>query len=305
MPAIPTTMRKEIEVTAEESENGLAIKTVLSKSVGLSRREISRLKFTHGLLLNGKEARVTETVHTGDVMTLIFPEKDTPHALRILGKPDILYEDEDIVLVNKPAGMVCHPSHEHLHDDMGSLLQSYYGDGFTIRAVGRLDMDVSGVMCYAKNQPTAARLTKQRSQEILHKTYLAVAEGVFEKKQDRITYSLSRVEGMRSRQVREDGKPCITDYEVLKQGEDRALVKISIITGRTHQIRAGMSHIGHPLCGDALYGGSPVYIDRPALHCAYLDLVQPFTKQRIHVEAPLPEDFEKAAGFAEWTGHTI
>ena len=286
-------MRKEIEVTIEEKENGLAVKTVLSESVGLSRREISRLKFTNGLLKNNEPCRVTEPVQTGDVLTLIFPEKDTPHALRLIGKPDILYEDEDLVIVNKPAGMVCHPSHEHRHDDMGSLLQSYYGDSFTIRAIGRLDMDVSGVMVYAKNQPTAARLSRERQQEILHKQYLAIAEGIFAKKKGTLRYGLERVPGKRDRQISSKGKECITDYEVLREYETCSLLRISIRTGRTHQIRAGMASVDHPLCGDELYGGHTDLIDRPALHCACLDLVSPFSKKPVHVEAPLPDDMER------------
>lgn len=286
-------MRKEIEVTIEEKENGLAVKTVLSESVGLSRREISRLKFTNGLLKNNEPCRVTEPVQTGDVLTLIFPEKDTPHALRLIGKPDILYEDEDLVIVNKPAGMVCHPSHEHQHDDMGSLLQSYYGDSFTIRAIGRLDMDVSGVMVYAKNQPTAARLSRERQQEILHKQYLAIAEGIFAKKKGTLRYGLERVPGKRDRQISSKGKECITDYEVLREYETCSLLRISIRTGRTHQIRAGMASVDHPLCGDELYGGHTDLIDRPALHCACLDLVSPFSKKPVHVEAPLPDDMER------------
>ena len=104
-------MRKTIEFNIESSQDGLLIKTVLSKQMGLSRREISRLKFAHGILINQQEARVTQPVHTGDLVTLIFPEKDTPHAIRLMNRPDILYEDEDIVIVNKPSGMVCHPSH--------------------------------------------------------------------------------------------------------------------------------------------------------------------------------------------------
>ena len=154
------TMRKTIEIEIESIENGLALKAVLSKEVGLSRREISRLKFAHGLFINGQEARVTQPVYTGDQVTLIFPEKDTPHALRLLQKPDILYEDDDIVIVNKPAGMVCHPSHEHLDDDMGTLLQNYYGEDFTIRAVGRLDKDSEGLILMTNQEDIVNKMMR-------------------------------------------------------------------------------------------------------------------------------------------------
>lgn len=285
-------MNKTIEVIIEEKENSLPIKAVLSKSVGLSRREVSRLKFSHGLLLNGKECRVTETVHTGDVITLNFMDKDQAHALILSGKPEILYEDEDLVIVNKPAGMVCHPTHEHLNDDMGTLLQNYYDNGFTIRAIGRLDKEVSGVMCYAKSQIAASRLSKERNELKLHKIYHAIVEGHLDNKQGTLRYALDKVDGSKQRKITSYGKECITDYKVLKEFDEYSLVEISIITGRTHQIRAGMASIGHPLCGDTLYGGSDKNIERVALHCYSLDLIQPFTKKEIHVEIHEPQDME-------------
>lgn len=283
-------MNKTIEITIEKKEDSLPLKAVLSKSVGLSRREISRLKFNQGLLLNGETCRVTQILHTGDVITLIFPEKDLPHALRIVGKPEILYEDEDIVIVNKPSGMVCHPSREHQYDDMGTLLQNYYGTGFTIRAIGRLDKDVSGIMVYAKNQPTAARLSKQRQQEQLHKVYHALCEGIFDKQSGTLEYGMERVDGSKQRKITTDGQACITHYRLIKQFDTYALLEITIETGRTHQIRAGMANDGHPLCGDTLYGGNTTYLSRPALHCASVDLIQPFTKKEIHVEQQEPLD---------------
>lgn len=170
-------MRKDIVFTIQEKQDGLMVKAVLRSELNLSRREISRLKFSNGLFLNGVMCRVTEIVHTGDEVKVVFAEQDQGHAVRLSGKPDILYEDEDIVIVNKPTGMPCHPSHEHLDDDMGTLLRNYYDGKFTIRAVGRLDKDVSGIMLYAKNRPTCARLSKQRSSDSFHKEYLAIVEG--------------------------------------------------------------------------------------------------------------------------------
>ena len=287
-------MRKTITIKIMANEIGLPVKTVLSKREGLSRREISRLKFSNGILLNGETCRVTQPVHSEDVLEIIFPEIDGIRLGYLPEKPDILYEDEDIVLVNKPAGMPCHPSHEHQGDDMGTLLQTYYeGQKFTIRAVGRLDKDVSGVMCYAKNQPSAARLSKQRNEQVLHKTYVAVAKGIFDKKQGTLQYRLEKVEGYKDRKISEDGQLCITDYKVLQEYSTGSLLEISIRTGRTHQIRAGMASIGHPLLGDSLYGGKSNAIGRPALHCQSVRMKQPFSGKEIMVEAPLPEDMQK------------
>lgn len=287
-------MRKTISIAITEKENGLPVKTVLSKREGLSRREISRLKFSNGILLNKETCRVSEIVKTGDLLEVIFPEIDSIRLGYLPQKPEILYEDEDLVLVNKPAGMPCHPSHEHQGDDLGTLLQSYYdGKKFTIRTVGRLDKDVSGVMCYAKNQPSAARLAKQRSEQILHKTYVALAMGIFTEKQGILQYRLEKVEGFKDRKISEDGQLCITEYKVLKEFDGYSYLEITIRTGRTHQIRAGMASIGHPLLGDSLYGGRSNAISRPALHCLRLQMKQPFHGKEIAVEAPLPEDMQK------------
>lgn len=285
-------MRKELVFKISEEQNGLAVKAVLSKDVHLSRREISRLKFSGGLLLNGQSCRVTEELHTGDELKLIFMEQDTAHAQRILGKPEILYEDEDLVIVNKPAGMPCHPSHEHLDDDMGTLLQNYYDNGLMIRAVGRLDKDVSGVMVYAKNKPAAARLSAGRTKGTLHKEYLAIVEGRVEQKSGTLEYRLAKKDGRRDRVIDEDGQLCITDFTTEREGLMMSLLRVSIRTGRTHQIRAGMKQFGHPLMGDVLYGGDHDLIHRPALHCADLTLQQPFTGKVIKVSAPMPDDMQ-------------
>ena len=287
-------MRKTLTVPITEDLNGLKIKAVLSQSVGLSRREISRLKFAeNGILLNGEQAYITAVVTTGDTLEISFPDRDLAHYTRISGRPQILYEDEDLVIVDKPAGMPCHPSHEHLDDDMGTLLQNYYGTAFTVRAVGRLDKDVSGIMLYAKNQPAAARLSRQRTQGILKKTYTAVVQGHFEKKNDILTYRLARREGRRDRRISADGQECVTEYTVLQEYEDISVLAVSIITGRTHQIRAGMSYAGHPLCGDRLYGGSTEKIGRPALHCSKLVFQKPFGSEMITVECEIADDIKK------------
>ncbi len=285
-------MKKTLEIKITEEMNGLAIKAVLSRFFGLSRREISRLKFSGGIVYNGESARVTQPVETGGTMVLTFPDQDTAAAVILSGKPEILYEDQDIVIVNKPAGMPCHPSHEHLDDDMGTLLQNYYGGTFTIRAIGRLDKDVSGIMLYAKNQPAAARLSKQRNEGILHKEYTAVAMGKFEKSEGTLVYKLAKVQGHRDRKVSGEGQECVTQYRVESSGDDYTVLKVSIVTGRTHQIRAGMAYAGHPLYGDRLYGGDNELIARPALHCSHLRLRQPFTGRSVEISLDPPGDIQ-------------
>ena len=152
---------------------------------------------------------------------------------------------------------------------------------------------------------SAARLAKDKNTkapdnrklaffiEELHKVYHAIVEGILEKKKGTLEYSLIRQEGTKQRLISKDGQKCITHYKVLKEFDTYSFVEISIETGRTHQIRAGMANAGHPLCGDVLYGGSTDLISRPALHCAVLDLKQPFKNTPIHIELEEAEDMKK------------
>ena len=272
--------------TVTERENGSAVKALL-KQMNISRRTVTRLMQSRGILLNGVSVPLTETVHTGDTLCLSFVQSDLKTALFLKEAPNILYEDEDLVIVNKPYGMPCHPSREHT-DDMGTLLSLYYGNEFTVRTVGRLDKDVSGVMVYAKNKRTASQLSER-----IHKQYTAVITGRFEERSGRLVCRLKKTPYRRQAFVSEDGKDCITDYETLDVYPDFSFVSVSIVTGRTHQIRATMADFGHPLLGDALYGGSTDLIRRPALHCSSVTFTHPKTKKKITVSCDLPEDMQK------------
>ena len=286
-------MNKELRYQITDKQNGLAVKAVLS-SLGFSRHEISRFKFsTYQMYLNEKPVKVNRVVHTGDVLVIqeLNIETYTLHPSTV--RPDILYEDEDVVVVCKPAGMPSHPSHHHLTDDMGTLLRDYYQDEhFVIRPIGRLDKDVSGIMIYAKNQLSAARLAAQRKDGILQKHYYAIVEGQLEDK-DTLIFSLIKEDGQMAQSFNQGGKQCVTEYEVIKHYQTECLIRVYLKTGRTHQIRAGFAGIGHPLCGDTLYGGSIHWIKRPALHCTRIEFLQPFTKEKMILEKSLPEDMKR------------
>ncbi|MBQ6489993.1 MAG: RluA family pseudouridine synthase [Solobacterium sp.] len=273
--------------TVTGSENGTTVKALL-KQMNIPRRTVTRLMQNRGILLNGVSVPLSGTVHTGDTLCLSFVQSDLKTALFLKEAPDILYEDEDLVIVNKPFGMPCHPSREH-QDDMGTLLGLYYGNGFTVRTVGRLDKDVSGVMVYAKNSMTASQLSDHQ----IHKQYTAVITGQFEGPSGRLECRLKKTPYQRQAFVSADGKDCITDYETMDIYPGHSFVSVSIVTGRTHQIRATMAHFGHPLLGDKLYGGSTELIRRPALHCRSVTFIHPKTKKKITVVCDLPEDMQK------------
>ena len=277
-------MQKKIKAT----EAGLLVKNILSKQMGFSRREISRFHVSGAIYLNDEKCRLTQEVHTNDVLTI---RVEGP---KLESKPEILYEDQDIVVVNKPAGIPSHASAEHFDDDMGSILKRYYQDNqFTVRTVGRWDKGVSGIVVYAKTKQMAALLASAREEQLLHKEYLAIVKGKFIEQRGTLAYTLEKEKGIRGRSVTMDGQKCITNYEVITEGNFFSLIKVHIETGRLHQIRAGMAFFGHPLIGDRLYGGSMHAMKRPALHCWKVEFVHPKTKQRIIIQCDLPEDMQK------------
>ena len=245
----------------KSSEDGLLVKNILSKQMGFSRREISRFHVSGSIYLNDEKCRLTQEVHTNDVVTVRTEEP------QLESKPIILYEDTDIVVVNKPAGI---PSHAR-----------------------RLDKGVSGIVVYAKTKQMAALLASAREEQLLHKEYLAIVKGKFEEQRGTLTYTLGKEKGIRGRSVTVDGQKCITNYEVITEGKFFSLIKVHIETGRLHQIRAGMAHFGHPLIGDRLYGGSMHAMKRPALHCWKVEFVHPKTKKKITIECKLPDDMQK------------
>jgi 23S rRNA pseudouridine1911/1915/1917 synthase len=210
------------------------------------------------------------------------------------GPLDILYEDEDLICLNKPAGLVVHPSHGHFADTLANYLAHYFlknGEPHEIRTVGRLDKDTSGVICFAKSRTAAAIMAGQTGEGAAQKTYLALAEGTFDENAGEVDAPISReYEEKIRRVVREDGAHAVTHYRVVTQYAGYALVRLSLETGRTHQIRVHMAHIGHPLLGDPIYGSARPGLARAALHAASISMKQPFTRQALMITAPLPED---------------
>ncbi len=265
----------QIQIKIEKTEEGMRIKDLLKETY--SRRELTRLHTSRSILLNGQPAPLTAAVHCGDVL-------ETRIAL-----PPILYEDDDLVILEKPSGLSCHPEKEHPEDNLGTMLKERYGPSFIIRTIGRLDREVSGIMIYARNAETAR---KMETRHLVQKHYLAIASGVFPKQEDTLFYTMEKKKGIRGNSVSETGKPCITHYQVLHQYPSYALLRIEIRTGRTHQIRSGLAAAGHPLLGDKLYGGDQSLLKRPALHCAEAEFRHPRTDVSIHIRSQLPEDLQ-------------
>jgi 23S rRNA pseudouridine1911/1915/1917 synthase len=208
-----------------------------------------------------------------------------------------MYEDEDLICLNKPAGIVVHPSHGHFSDSLANYLAFHYeqtGDPHEIRTIGRLDKDTSGLIFYGKSRTVCAHMMEQADRGEREKFYLALAEGVFQSETGTIDEPISReFDDQIKRVVREGGDRAVTHYRVVRQYKDYALVRVTIDTGRTHQIRVHMAHIGHPLLGDPLYGrGETGELKRAALHAERVVFRQPFSGEYLELKAPLPDDMK-------------
>ncbi len=277
-------MRK-IKFIVTPDQNGKTVLNILTLS-GTSKRLITKLKqIENGITNNGIHVRTIDTVKTGDVIAILLYDEKVLEENSELNVP-IIYEDNDVIVFDKPAFMPVHPSHKHLNDTLGNYF-AFCCNGLTYRPINRLDRDTSGLCAVAKNSFSAVKLQKS-----IKKVYYAVAcgkitgSGTIDKPIARMDNSII------TRCVSEDGQKAVTHYEVLKSNDKYTLLKIRLETGRTHQIRVHFSYIGHPLAGDNMYGGDMTDINRQALHCGELFFNHPINGEIIHLISKLPQDIQ-------------
>ncbi len=285
-------------ITVISSEyDGMILREYLRNVLRLSRAELTELKKRNdGIMLNGTRVTVRAILKEGDELILSRDDTESSEGVVPVELPlDILYEDDDVIALNKPPFMPTHPSHEHQSDTLANALAFYFeskGVPFVFRAVNRLDRDTSGVVLVAKNKNAAFVLAKQISEFKVEKKYIAIVDGELSES-GKIEGNIRRVaDGKMERGVFPDGQYALTEYEIsgVKQGLTALLVTPK--TGRTHQIRVHLSHIGHPILGDTLYGnerGSEL-ISRQALHAYSLTFSLPSNNETITVTAPIPDD---------------
>ena len=279
---------KQLVFNVPKDCDGMKARTFLRKHCNVSARIITLLKREKdGILRDNKILRTVDTVSFGDIIVLNLPE-DKNEILPIKGELKILYEDDYIIAVDKPAYMPVHPTKVHQKDTLANILryiQNKRGENYTFRAVNRLDKDTSGIVLIAKDKFTATALNG-----IVDKTYLAVCEGVITEK-GTIDKPIRLLEGHTvERTTAPDGKSAVTHYTPINHDNKHTLLKITLETGRTHQIRCHMSSIAHPLAGDDMYGGSLEYIKRQALHCYSVSFVHPITNQNVVIKSGVPDD---------------
>lgn len=270
---------------------------VLKEQFFLSDRLITKLKKANKIYLNSLPTYTKKSVTVGDTVSVLIDfEEDNSNIVASNIPLNIIYEDDYLLVLNKPANIAIHPSILHFYNNLSNGVKFYFdklGLKKKIRIVNRLDRNTSGIVIFAKNEYIQECLIKQMKTKELKKEYLAIAKGILESKSGTLNFPIARKEGsIIERTVSSDGDSAITHYDVVKEFNNLSLVHIVLETGRTHQIRVHFSYIGHPILGDTLYGSPSELINRQALHSYKLTFIHPVTKKVVSLEAPLPNDIK-------------
>lgn len=284
-------MEKVIILEIDAVLHGRKIESVLQKEMGISTTLIRRLKrIEGGIMLNGKQATVIERLSCGDELKITISGEECDNIIPVNLPIDVLYEDEDIIAVNKPRSMPTHPSRHHQTDTLANRVVSYLGKDSSFHAITRLDNDTSGVVLIAKNPFAAAVLTEDIRNRKIHKEYIAAVNGVPRPLRGKVSAPIKKKEGSGiARCVSPDGKEAITQYEVERICGEFSLVRLYPLTGRTHQLRVHMSYIGTPIYGDSMYG-APQRGKKTRLHCRAITFNHPISKRKTTISAPVPDD---------------
>ncbi len=281
---------------------GLTVKEILVEKLGFSKRAVTDLKSrAEGIMLNGLRVTVRATVCEGDVLEINCSDDADKEKLVPSGvMPDVIYEDGDLIALNKPPSMPTHQSQGHFYDTLANSLAYYFslkGTPFVFRSVNRLDRNTSGVVIVAKSRLAASKLSNMMKQGKIRKTYLAILQGELPQDSGRIeTYIRRKEKSIILREVCDkcdDAKLALTEYSVLAKADGLTLVLASPITGRTHQLRVHFAHIGAQILGDDLYGEASPLIDRHTLHALKIELPQISKDGTLVLEAELPEDMAR------------
>lgn len=290
-----------------EEEEGLELKSILRRRLALSRKLLSRVKLTErGITVNGVRQYINVRVKAGDVVEIRMEEETSDDILPQDIPVDVIFEDDHLLVVHKPAGMIVHPTTGHWSNTLANgVIHMWMKRGLKIRfrPIHRLDKETSGVLAIAKNPYIHQNISLQMQNGSVDKEYLALVRGRMEQETGTVNAPIDRDPASpHYRIVTPAGYPSVTHYRVVEQLQDAALLSIRLETGRTHQIRVHMSHLGHPLFGDSMYGwekegGEAVERTslppgRHALHAFRLAFFHPMRGEKMTFSAPLPEDMK-------------
>jgi len=286
-------LRLDYEV--ELKDEGLKIIDVLATSMNISSRLIRKCKNNNNIWLNNKSGSVNRMVQHKDIISMMLDhDENTFEPNDILAT--VLYEDGDILVVDKPPFLVVHPTKGHPEGTLANALsyhQYQIGQNYKIRFINRLDRDTSGIVLIAKNAFAQQIVSEQMQMHAVDKFYLAIVEGALSNEKGTINLPIDREAELDIKRIVIDtGLASITHYEVIERFKNYTYIKISLETGRTHQIRVHFSHIGHPIVGDHLYGQKSDMIDRQALHCHEMSFKPPRENDKVSIVCKLPVDIE-------------
>lgn len=291
-----------MKIIITDSDSGKTVGEILKGNLKFPSATITFLKSRdNGIVLNNERVTVRKTVKGGDILELEYADDKTAaelsNILPVRLPLDIIYQDNDIIALNKPPFMPTHPSHNHRDDTLANGLRYYFDSldiPFIFRAINRLDNNTSGIVLISKNRLSAAKLSNEMLHKGIQKSYLAVIHGHPEIECGEICAPIKREqESIIKRIVSDDGAYSLTKYRTICTNEMYSLVEASPVTGRTHQLRVHFAHIGHPICGDTLYGYPSEFIARQALHAYKLSFTHPTNGKQITLIAPPADDIAK------------
>lgn len=289
-------MNRNIDYIIDEDSAGLRVEQFLRRKrySGQNLSEIKRMP--KSILVNGVHYYMRQELSTGDHLQVRICETQNSEKIPPTKLPlDIIYEDEDLLVLNKPAGMPIHPSLNNYTISIANALAYYFqsqGKPFIFRCCNRLDRDTSGLTIVSKHLVSGSILSDMTKYREVHREYLAIARGSVTPSEGTIQAPLGRKDGtIIERTVDwEHGEDAVTHYKVVKEANGHSLVSLRLETGRTHQIRIHMKYLGYPLIGDYLYNPDMEYMTRQALHSHHMEFTHPITGEHMSFTAPLPED---------------
>lgn len=291
-----------LERKVDKSYDGVVIRQFLKEALELSTRLIRTASIEKRILVNNEPVRMRKVLKEGDLVTIKLSRKESQNITPEKIDLNIVYEDDDILVLNKPPFMVVHPTRSHQSGTLANGVLYYFQESnqnCIVRLVSRLDMNTSGLIIIAKNQFSHMSLSKEMEKNALEKRYIAIVHGHLDEMEGTINapiYKLDDEENAFKRVVDERGQESITHYKVIERLKNDDVVECLLETGRTHQIRVHLNHLGHPIYGDTLYGYGEEeedLINRQALHAYGLDFKSPRTKEELALRAELPEDMKE------------
>jgi len=282
-------------------EEGTKIREYLKTELGLSTRLIRSASINKKIFVNDQVVKMNRVLTSGEIIKIDLEKDESQDIAPEKMDIDVVYEDEDILVVNKKPFMVVHPTKSYQSGTLANGIINYFAESnqnCIVRLVSRLDMNTSGLIIIAKNQFSHGMLSKEMSENKVEKRYLAIVHGIMKEKQGTIDlpiYKPEEVENGTKRIIDERGQRSITHYKVVEEFKEASLVECKLETGRTHQIRVHLNHLGHPIYGDTLYGygeEEEELIKRQALHAYGLNFKSPRTGEELALRAELPEDMK-------------